>query len=125
MIKKSALIHLKKYVFLNPFELLDFRHTLFLIIITSIIETAVCSGICNVSASWLMTDFSSSSSTPSAKAISTAQAKAVSFNSSDSPSEEAFTKAPGPSFFRILNNLSNSLSKAGPEKLSYILKRRI
>ena len=81
-------------------------------------EMAISSGIDNDAAIWLMMSFSSSSKTPSAKAISNAQAKTVNLKSSLKLSVEAFTKAPEPYFFKILNSLSNSLSNAGLEKLS-------
>ena len=85
-------------------------HALFLIIMTSMMEMAISSGIDNDAAIWLMMSFSSSSKTPSAKAISTAQAKTVNLKSSLKLSVEAFTKAPEPYFFKILNSLSNRLS---------------
>ena len=94
-------------------------------IITSMIEIAVFSGTPSATANWFMISFSSSSKTPSANAISTAHAKAVNFKSSESSAAETLAKAPGPSFFRILNNLSNNLSKAGPEKLSQSLHLRL
>ena len=83
-------------------------------------DTAVFSGMASADASWLMMSFSLSSSTPSASAMSTAQANAVSLSSSESSSAEAFTSAPVPCDFNILNSLSNSLLKAWSEKLSYM-----